>query len=70
MARTVKGHLTARLHTDGAEEAEINPSVPQQQKQPDATEGNVIADYYPYVRMMGQKTKISQIAQDEKGGKL
>ena len=30
---------------EGAEEPETNPSVPQQEEQPDTTDGKVIADY-------------------------
>ena len=42
MARPVKGCLTARLQQEGAEEPERDP---QQEGQPDATEGKDIVDY-------------------------
>ena len=39
MVRTVSGCLTAWSQLKRAEEPETNPSVPQQEVQPDATEG-------------------------------
>ena len=42
MARTMRGCPTAWSQTEGAEEPETDP---QQEEQPDATEGTVIVDY-------------------------
>ena len=45
MAGTVRGCPTAQLQPEGTEEPQTNTSVPQQERQADATEGKVIADY-------------------------
>ena len=42
MARTAKGHSTVLLQAEGPEEPQIDL---QQEEQPHATEGEIIADY-------------------------
>ena len=51
---------------EGAEEPETNPSVPQQEEQPDASEGKVIADYDPDVDYEGSEPKNEPVTQEEK----
>ena len=45
MARSMSGCSTAQPQQGGEKEPETNPTVPQQEGQPHATEGKVIADY-------------------------
>ena len=45
MARLLRGCPTPQSQQDGTEEPETNPMDLQQEKQPDATEGKVMADY-------------------------
>ena len=41
----MRGCFTPRLQQGGTEEPETNPSLPQQEEQPDATECKLVADY-------------------------
>ena len=66
MARTVRGLPTAWSQSEYAEETEINPSVPQQEKQSDVTEGKVIVDCGPDVDYEWSEPKIEPDAQEEK----
>ena len=45
MTKTMRGCLTAWSQTEGTEESEKNPGVPQQEEQPDTTDGKVIVVY-------------------------
>ena len=45
MARTVRGSLTAELQQGGTGEPQTNNRFHQQQREADAAEGKVIADY-------------------------
>ena len=53
MARTMRVHPTTLSQKEGTEDLETNPSVPQQEEQPDATEGKVIADNSPVLDYEG-----------------
>ena len=66
LARTLRGHLTAWLQPQGTREPETNHSVPQQEEQPDATEGKVIADYGLDINYEGSEPKIELDVQAEK----
>ena len=50
----------------GTEEPETNVSVPQQEEQPDAAEGEVIVDNDPDVYYEGSEPEIEPVAQEEK----
>ena len=45
MARPMRGHPIAGLQQEGTKEPQTNPSVPWQEEQSDAAEGEVIACY-------------------------
>ena len=62
MARPVRGHPTTRSQQEGVEEPERDP---QQEDQPDATEGKDIADYNPDVGYEGSEPKAEQSAQEQ-----
>ena len=53
------------MQPKGTEEPEKNPSVPQQEEQPDATEGKVIVDYILDVDYEGSETKNATVALEE-----
>ena len=61
MARPVRGQPTP-WPPEGAEEPDINP---QQEEQPDATEGNVVADYNLDVDYEGSEPKNEPVTQEE-----
>ena len=54
------------MHLEGTEEPKTNPSVSQQEEQPDATEGEVITDYDPDVDYEESEPKNEPGAQKEK----
>ena len=58
--------MTAESKSEGAEEPEINPSVSQQEEQPDATKGKVIADYDPDIDYERSKPKNKPDSQEKK----
>ena len=62
MARLVRGHPTARLQTEGAEEPEWDP---QQEDQSDATVGKDIADYNLDIDYEGSEPKAKPVTQDK-----
>ena len=66
MARPVRGHLMPWSQQEDAEEPETNLSVPQQEEQPDAAEGEIIADYNPDVDYEGLEPTNEPVAQEEK----
>ena len=66
MARPVMGCPMPWSLQEGTEEPETNPSVPQQEKQPDAAEGKVIADYDQDISYEGPELKNKPVAQEEK----
>ena len=45
MAATIRGCLILQLQPEGTEEPQTNISIPQQERQLDAAEGKVVADY-------------------------
>ena len=47
MPRTIRGHPTTQPQPEGREKLEINPSIPQQEEQTDAIDGEVIVDHKP-----------------------
>ena len=49
-----------------AKEPETSPSVPQQEEQPDATEGKVIVDYDLDIDYYGSASKNEPVTQEEK----
>ena len=55
-----------RSQQEGAEEPETNSSVPQQEGQSDAKEGEVIADYDLDIDYEGSDPKNKLVAQAEK----
>ena len=61
-----KGHERAWLQLEGTEELKMNPSVPQQEEQTDATEGKVIIDYDLDIDYDGSEPKNEPVAQEEK----
>ena len=63
MARLARGHPTARSQQEGIEESERDP---QQEDQPDVTEGEYIADYDPYIDYEGSEPKGKQSAQEHR----
>ena len=63
MARTMRGCTTVQLQTRGAEEPETDP---QQDEQPDATEGKVIVGYNPDIDYERLEPKNEPLAQAEK----
>ena len=63
MARPVRGHPTARLQQEGAEELERDH---QQEDQPDVTEGKDIADYNPDMDYEALESQNEQVAQDQR----
>ena len=65
MARLVRGYTTSQP-LEGTGEPETNPSDPQQEEQPDATEGKVIVDYNLDVNYVGSESKNEPGAQEEK----
>ena len=62
----MRGHPTIWLQSEGKEEPETNPSVPQQEEQPDATEGNDIVEYDPDIDYEGSEPKNEWVAQEQK----
>ena len=66
MARTMRGCPTARSQPEGTEEPETNPTVPQQPKQPNATESKVIVHYGLGIYYEGSKPENEPDAQEEK----
>ena len=65
MARTMRECPTAWLKLNDKEEPATNPSVPQQDVQPDAAEGKVIADYDPNVNYEGSEHENEIVGQEE-----
>ena len=65
MARPVRGCLTPWSWQKGADETEVNISVPQQVGQTDASRGEVVADYNPDVDM-NQRSQILRSKQSMK----
>ena len=63
MARPVRACPTARSQQEGAEEPERDP---QQENQPDATEGKNIADCNPDIGFEGSEPKVEPVAQDQR----
>ena len=63
MARPVRVCSTARLQRVCAEESERDP---QQGEQPDATEGEVIADYNPDIDYEGSEPKVETDTQKQR----
>ena len=63
MARLVRGCLTSRPQQEGTEEPEQDP---QQQDQPDATEGEDIADYDTDIDHVGSEPEVESVAQDKR----
>ena len=61
--RPVRGHPTPRPQLEGMTEPERDP---EQEEQPDATEGKVIADYDPGVDYEGSEPKVEPDAQEQK----
>ena len=61
----MRGHLTP-WPLEGTGEPEANPSVPQQEEQPDATEGEAIVDYDLDVDYEGLEHENEPVAQEEK----
>ena len=59
MVRLVRGRPTPRLQLEGMTQPERDS---QQEEQPDATEGKVIADYDPDVDYVGLEPKIEPVA--------
>ena len=59
MARSVKGRPMPWSQQEGTEEPETKPSAPQQEEQPDTTEGEVITDFNPDVDYEGQDPRMS-----------
>ena len=66
MARLVRGCLTACSQSEDAKEPETNPSVPQQEEHPDATEGKVMVDYNPNIDYYLSEPRNEPVAQEEK----
>ena len=66
MTKTMRGCLTAWSQTEGTEEPEKNPGVPQQEEQPDTTESKVIADYNPDIEYEGSEPKNKPVFWEEK----
>ena len=66
MAQTMDGNPAAWSQQEGAEEPKTNPSVPQQEEQPDVIEDEVIVDYDPDVDYEGSGLKIQPDVQKEK----
>ena len=64
MASPMRGYPTARLQEEGAEEPERDP---QQEDQPDPTEGKDIVNYDPDIDYEWSETKNEPVAQDQKG---
>ena len=62
----MKGCLTARSQPEGTEQPETDPGVLQQEKQPDAAEGNVITDYDLDVDYEGSDPQNKPDSQEEK----
>ena len=60
------GCLMSCSQQEVAEESETNPSVPQQEEQPDSTEGKVIADYDPDLDYEGSEPKNEPVTQEQK----
>ena len=63
MARPVKGGLRSRPQQEGAEGPEQDP---QQEDQPDMTEGKDIADYNLDVGYVGSEPKAKHDAQEQR----
>ena len=57
MTKIVRGCPTAQSQPESGKEPETNPSVLQQEKHPDATEGKVIADYNLDIYYKGSEPK-------------
>ena len=66
MVRTMRGCPTTQSQSEGKDKPEINPSVPQQEEQPDATEGKDIVDYNPDVDYEGSESQNDPVAQEKK----
>ena len=66
MQLSVHSCLTAQAQTEGTEESQTNPSVPQQEEQADATEAEVRADYELNIYYEETGPKNEQDAQKEK----
>ena len=66
MARTAKEHPTTWLQPECKNKHEINPSVPQQEEQTDATEGKDIVDFNSNVDYEGSEPKNKPVAQQQK----
>ena len=66
MARPVRGCLIALVQPEGTEKPDINPSISQQEEQPNAIEGKVIADYNLGVDYEGSKPENEPDAPEEK----
>ena len=60
MVKRVRECPTTQLQSEGKDKPEPNVSVPQQEVQPDATEGKDIVDYKPDIDYEGQNLKTSQ----------
>ena len=65
MARLVRGCPTPQP-SEGAGEPETNSSVPQQEEQPDASEGKVIVDYDLHIDYERSDPKNEPVAQEKK----
>ena len=66
MARPVRGCPMPWSKQGYEEEPESNPSIPQQRRQPDTTEGEVTVDYDLDVDYEGSEPKKEPIVQEEK----
>ena len=66
MTMPVKGCPLSQPQQEGAEGPETNLTVPQQEEQPDATKGKVIADYDPDKDFEGSNPINEPVAQEEK----
>ena len=60
----MRGHPTS-WPPEGTDESKTNPSVLQQEEQPDSAEGEVIVDYDLDIDCEGSKQKNEPIAQEE-----
>ena len=63
MARSLRGHPTARSQQEGTKEPERDP---QQEDQPDATVGKDIEEYNLEVDYEGSEPKVEQSAQEQR----
>ena len=66
MVRIMRGYPTAWSQPEGAEGPETNAIIPQQEYQPDTTEGKVIADYGLDIEYEGSEPKNEPDVQEEK----